>query len=133
MSRRDLDFLLYEWLGTEALFERTRFAEHDRDTAAALLDLAEELATELFATHNRAADLQEPTFDGTTVTVHPDVAPALAALADAGFLAAPLDASVGGHQLPVTVANACMAWFEAANAGTSAYALLTLAAARFPS
>ena len=129
MSRRDLDFLLYEWLAVETLFARERYADHDRDTADALLDLAEELATGRFAGHNRAADLEEPTFDGTRVTVHPDVGPALAAFADAGFLAATLDEAVGGHQLPATVASACMAWFQAANAGTAGYALLTQAAA----
>ena len=59
MSRRDLEFLLFEWLGTERLLERERYAQHDRDTVVALLDLAERIATERFAPHNRAADLQQ--------------------------------------------------------------------------
>ncbi len=129
MSRRDLEFLLFEWLDVESTLARERYAAHDRDTVTSVLALAEEIATELFAPHNRAADLTEPTFDGTTVHVHPDVAPALKAFADAGFLAAPLDESVGGMQLPQTVFGACMAWFHAANTGTTGYALLTLAAA----
>lgn len=129
MSRRDLDFLLHEWLRTEELLEREVFAEHSRDTVDAVLDLAAEVATERFAPHNRAADLAEPTFDGHRVEVHPDVAPALRAFADAGFLAAPLPEEVGGLRLPQSVFGACMAWFHAANAGTTGYALLTLAAA----
>ena len=32
LSRRDLDFLLYEWLDVEALTARPRFAEHSRET-----------------------------------------------------------------------------------------------------
>ncbi len=129
MSRRDLEFLLFEWLGTDQLFARPRFAEHSRDTVGAVLDLAEALATEHFAPHNRTADLDEPRFDGTRVILTPEVAPALRAFADAGFLAAPLPEELGGVDLPSSVFGACMTWFHAANTGTTGYALLTLAAA----
>jgi hypothetical protein len=30
ISRRDLDFLLYEWLNAEALTSRARYADHSR-------------------------------------------------------------------------------------------------------
>ncbi|HET7899965.1 MAG TPA: acyl-CoA dehydrogenase, partial [Candidatus Nanopelagicales bacterium] len=126
MSRRDLDFLLHEWLGTESLLERPRYADHSRATIDAVLDLAEQIATAHFAPHNRLADLDEPTYDGTTVTVIPEVAVALQAFADAGFLSADLE---DGSALPASVHAANMAWFQAANASTSAYALLTSAAA----
>jgi Acyl-CoA dehydrogenase N terminal len=53
MSRRDLDFLLFEWLRIDELTKRERFAEHSRDTFAAVLDLCEELATRYFAPHNK--------------------------------------------------------------------------------
>ena len=56
LSRRDLDFLLHEWLDVEALTKRPRFAEHSRETFDAVLDLAEQIATEHFAPHNRKAD-----------------------------------------------------------------------------
>ncbi len=46
MSRRDLEFLLYEWLDAEALTTRARYAEHDRDTFDAVLDLSEQIATD---------------------------------------------------------------------------------------
>jgi alkylation response protein AidB-like acyl-CoA dehydrogenase len=126
MSRRDLDFLLHEWLGTAELFDRPRYADHSRATIDAVLDLAEQIATAHFAPHNRLADLDEPTYDGSTVTVIPEVAVALQAFADAGFLSADLD---DGSALPASVHAANMAWFQAANAGTSAYVLLTSAAA----
>ncbi len=127
MSRRDLEFLLFEWLDTERLFERTRYAEHSRDVVEDLLGLAERIATDHFAPHNRAADLAEPRFDGERVELVPEVEPALRAFADAGFLAAPLGEEAGGLQLPSSVFGACMAWFHAANVGTAGYALLTLA------
>ncbi len=127
MSRADLQFLLFDWLGTERLFERPRYADHSRDTVEDLLGLAEQIATGAFAPHNRKADLEEPRFDGEKVELVPEVEPALRAFADAGFLAAPLPESVGGLQLPTSVFNAAMAWFHAANVGTTGYALLTMA------
>ena len=45
LSRRDLDFLLYEWLRVDELTKRDRFAEHSRETFDAVLDLCEQLAT----------------------------------------------------------------------------------------
>jgi butyryl-CoA dehydrogenase len=40
LSRRDLDFLLHEWLDVEALTKRPRFADHSRETFDDVLDLA---------------------------------------------------------------------------------------------
>src|SRR3954470_18323726 len=126
LSRRDLDFLLHEWLDVAALTAKPRFAEHSRETFDAVLDLAEQLAEREFAPHNRRNDLEEPTFDGTTVTVIPEVGKALRAMADAGLLSGGFDSSVGGMQLPVVVSRACFAWFQAANIATSAYSMLTI-------
>ena len=56
LSRRDLEFLLYEWLDVELLTKRERYAEHSRETFDAVLDLAEQIATEQFAPHNKKND-----------------------------------------------------------------------------
>ncbi|MBW0092723.1 acyl-CoA dehydrogenase [Pseudonocardia sp. KRD-184] len=127
LSRRDLDFLLHEWLDVGALTARERFAEHSRETFDAVLDLSEQVATEQFAPHNRTADLHEPEFDGERVHMIPEVGKALEAFAATGITAAGMDESVGGMQLPQTVAQACFLWFQAANVGTSAYPFLTIA------
>ncbi|MFG3714589.1 acyl-CoA dehydrogenase [Micromonospora sp. NPDC047730] len=126
LSRRDLRFLLHDWLEVTRLTERPRYAEHSRETFDAVLDLAERVATERFAPHNRAADLTEPTFDGRRVHIIPQVKQALDVFAETGLLAAGMDASIGGMQLPHVVQAACFAWFQAANIGTSAYPFLTL-------
>ncbi|WBB69520.1 acyl-CoA dehydrogenase [Micromonospora sp. WMMD812] len=126
LSRRDLRFLLYDWLDIARLTERPRYAEHSQETFDAVLDLAERVATAHFAPHNRAADLAEPTVDGDRVRTIPEVKAALDVFAGTGLLASTLDASVGGMQLPHAVAAACFAWFQAANVGTSAYPFLTL-------
>ncbi|WP_250005942.1 acyl-CoA dehydrogenase [Actinoplanes sp. M2I2] len=125
LSRRDLDFLLYEWLDVEALTARERFAEHSRDTFDAFLDVSAEIAERDFAPHNRRSDLEEPTFDGVRVRMNPEVAAALKVFNDTGLLSATMDSSVGGLQMPHVVARACFAWFQAANIATSSYSLLT--------
>ncbi|MFI2713550.1 acyl-CoA dehydrogenase [Micromonospora sp. NPDC018662] len=126
LSRRDLAFLLHDWLDVTRLTERPRYAEHSRETFDAVLDLAARVAAEKFAPHNRAADTAEPTVDGGYVRTIPQVKTALEAFADTGLFAATLDESVGGMQLPHAVAAAAFAWFQAANVGTSAYPFLTL-------
>jgi alkylation response protein AidB-like acyl-CoA dehydrogenase len=125
LSRRDLDFLLYDWLGVERLVSRARFAEHSRATFDAVLDLAADIAEERFAPHNKRNDVEEPSFDGERVTLVPEAKKALDALADAGLVGTTLDHAVGGMQLPHVVASAFLVWFQAANIGTSSYSFLT--------
>ncbi|WIM95222.1 acyl-CoA dehydrogenase [Actinoplanes oblitus] len=125
LSRRDLDFLLYEWLDVESLTGRERFAEHSRETFDAFLDVSQQIAERDFAPHNRKNDLNEPTFDGERVTIIPEVGHALRVFAESGLLAATMDAEYGGLQLPRVVQRACFLWFQAANTSTSAYAMLT--------
>jgi butyryl-CoA dehydrogenase len=127
MSRRDLDFLLHEWLGVTSLTDRERYKQHDRATFDAVLDLAEQVASRDFAPHNRRNDNEEPTFDGTSVHLHEEIERALRAFADAGFIGASMPAEVGGMQLPATVTQAVISWFQAANVGTAAYHFLTIA------
>lgn len=130
LSRRDMDFLLFEWLDVAALLARPRHAEHDLQTISAVLDLAQSLAENLFAPHNKLSDRAEPAMlaDGS-VALPAEVKTALDALSQSGLLAASQDAEYGGMQLPFVVDKAAFAWFQAANAGTSGYALLTMAAA----
>ena len=133
MSRRDLEFLLFEWLAVDELTKRPRFAEHSRETFADVLDLCEDLATRYFAPHNKKSDQNEPSFDGTTVTVIPEVKQAIDAFAAADLLGMTMDHALGGSQLPVSVAQAGFAWFSAANLSTSGYLMLTVANANLVS
>ncbi len=127
LSRRDLDFILYELLDVGSLTKRPRFAEHSRETFDAAIDTAAKIAEEKFAPHNRTADLNEPRYDGIQVEIIPEVGEALGAFREAGFMAASQDFELGGMQLPWTVAQACFAWFNAANISTAAYPFLTIA------
>ncbi|WP_041311060.1 acyl-CoA dehydrogenase [Mycobacterium sp. JS623] len=127
LSRRDLDFLLYEWLRIDELTKRERFAEHSRETFDGVLDLCEQLATRYFAPHNKKSDANEPHFDGETVTLIDDVKEAWDAFAAADLIAMSMDENLGGAQLPATVAEAGFAWFSAANVSTTGYLMLTMA------
>jgi butyryl-CoA dehydrogenase len=129
LARRDLNFLLYEWLDVERLGERPRYAAFTRDVFDDVMELAERVARERFASHNRLADENEPLFDDGQVKLIPEIGVALQALANAGFLAGTVDEDFGGMQLPHVIGSACQAWFFAANASTVGYALLSVAAA----
>jgi len=127
LSRRDLDFLLFDWLQVDRLTERPRFKDHSRATFNGVLDLSERMAARWFAPHNRAADLNEPQFDGERIEMIPEIAPALEAFAEAGLVAGTVDEELGGVQLPHSVMRACFAWFQAANIATASYPMLTMA------
>ena len=126
LSRRDLNFLLYEWLDATALTSRTRYAQHDRQTFDAVLDTAEKIATDYFAPHNRKSDLNEPQFDGVNVTLITEIKTAINAFNQAGLVAASQSESLGGMQLPTLIDKAMMAYFMAANCATAAYPFLTI-------
>ncbi|WP_293909716.1 acyl-CoA dehydrogenase [Deinococcus sp.] len=126
LSRRDLQFQLYEVLDTAALPLRPRFAEHSREIYDDILKLAYSVAEKYFAPHAREADLNEPHVVDGKVKLVPGVRPALDAFRDAGFFSAHHDEALGGLQLPWVVMQAVQAHFQAANLGTAGYAFLTI-------
>jgi alkylation response protein AidB-like acyl-CoA dehydrogenase len=129
LSSRNLAFELYEVLDAEALTQRERFADHNRETFDAALATARSVAEELFAPHNRKNDEHEPQYvDGAAVLI-PEVEPALRAFHEAGFLNATRDFEAGGMQLPNLLSQACFAHFQSANIATSSYSMLTMGVA----
>lgn len=129
ISRRDLDFLLFDWLNVDQLCGRERYKDHGRDTFTAAMDTCEAIATDHFATHNKKSDQQEPRFIEGRVEMIPEVADALAVFRDAGLFGLSAEFEDGGMQLPMAVASACTAYFQAANVATTAYPFLTIGAA----
>lgn len=129
LSRRDVDFLLHEWLCVESLTERRRFAAYSRGMFDAVIDLAQELAEREFASHLKESDRIEPVLAGDRIELIPQIGQALDASRKSGLIGAAMDEEVGGMQLPATVAAACTAWLQAGNIATSAYISLTVAAA----
>jgi alkylation response protein AidB-like acyl-CoA dehydrogenase len=130
ISRRDLDFLLHEWLDVAALCERPLFASHSRETFDAMLDLSARLAAAEFLPHYKKSDQVEPRFAEGRVTTLPEIGRALTAYAAAGLPGASFDEALGGQQFPNAVHTASLGIFMAANVATSAYPMLSAANAR---
>jgi butyryl-CoA dehydrogenase len=132
LSRRDVEFMLYEWLDVEALTRRPRFQEHSRETFDAAIATTEQIATELFAPHNKKSDQHEPhavTREGEnclSVQIIPEVKVALDAFSAAGLMAAGQDFERGGMQLPTVVEKVLSAYVTSANVATAAYLFLTM-------
>jgi len=129
INRRDLDFVLYELLNIEHLAQTSRYEGQDRALYEATIDAAETLAEEQFATHAAESDENEPKLEGGKVKLIPAIKQATDAYVEAGFMGMSMDAEAGGMQLPWTIAQACAAYFCAANIATIAYPFITIAAA----
>ncbi|MEP9359621.1 acyl-CoA dehydrogenase [Sphingomonas sp. KR3-1] len=123
LDRRDIDFLLHDWLNASALA--------DRATVDAILDLSEKLAAEQFLPHYKRSDVEEPWLDEAgQVHICPAIGEALAHYAELGLFAAGFPEEQGGLGLPYLVCAASFAFFAAANVATAAYPMLTVANAR---
>ena len=115
--RATIDFLLHDWLRTEQLSSRARFADHSRETFDAVLDTCERIAREKYAPFNRLVDIEEPRFDGEKVILPQASKDAADAYAASGMLSAAQDYDIGGMQLPYSVEAAANAFFACASVG----------------
>lgn len=127
--RTTIDFLLHDWLHTAELTQRTRFADHSRDTFYAV-DTCGRIAREKYAPFNRLVDVQEPRTvtdpDGSLRVVLPDATrEAHKAYAASGMLSAAQDYDVGGMQLPYSVEAAANAFFACASVSIGSGMLTT--------
>jgi len=129
LNDRDIEFLLYEFLNSEALLERPRYQEHSREVFDATLATAKTIAEKYFANHNAKGDANEPTFDGENVHLIPETQEAWNAFAEAGFLAAHYDFEEGGMQMPEIILRAAMSYISSANISSTGYPFLTLGSA----
>lgn len=129
-SRRDLDFILQDFLRADTLCQYPAYAEHDWDAFRQILDLAEGLATEYFHPHAAKSDANPPVFDAGRAILIPEIKQAVDALVENGFIAAAFPPEHGGLGLPETLSQAATAIFMMANLPSTAYATLTIGAAR---
>jgi alkylation response protein AidB-like acyl-CoA dehydrogenase len=123
--RNTIEFLLHDWLDVESLRARPRFADHSRETFDSVLDTCEKIARDKFAPFNRAADTEEPWFDGEKVHLPQSSHAASRAYAESGMLAAAQDYEIGGMQLPCVVEMAANSFFSKAGIGIGGGGMLT--------
>lgn len=129
VNRRDLDFLLFEVHGVEALLSEGRFSHLDRATLASMLDTAQAIAEETYLPLAGPMDREEPVVENGRVRLPDGVAAAIGAYADAGLFAQTFDQGSGGLQLPYVASVAINGMFSTANQPLAGYAMLTVAAA----
>ena len=129
IPERELSFLLFEFLQTNELASRPRYADLSREVVDATLDSARQLAVDFFAPHNAKGDAHEPDFRDGQAHVIDETKAAWRAFANGGLLSAHWDAAEGGLQLPEVVLRAAMALFFGANVSTTGYPFLTIGAA----
>ncbi len=130
INRRDLDFLLFEWLPLNELLHAPRFAAHDSEGIAAVLSVAQKLAEQKLAPHLRASDTMEPFRQGTHVRVLPAVRIAVLDIAAAGLFGAVFDGEYGDLQMPHVVDIAATRLLMSGAIGTASFMLLTVPNAR---
>jgi|TARA_Y100000814_G_scaffold239070_1_gene183294 alkylation response protein AidB-like acyl-CoA dehydrogenase len=129
INRRDLEFQIFEVFKATELCSRERFVDHDEESLKAALDVTIKIAEEVLWPNAPIGDTEEPHLKNGQVYVPQAVHRGVAAIRDAGFIAAGLDYDRGGMQLPAILLQACLGIFKAADAATPGYLMLTKAAA----
>ena len=125
VNRRDLDFVLYETLGLDKILTSERYADYDRESLDAMLDLCQTIAEDQFLTCASKLDANEPQFvDGKVETIS-ELKDAISAYQEAGLCASAYDSDIGGMQLPWMVDQALNGMFVCANNPAHIYLFLT--------
>jgi len=125
VDTRDQGFVLFEMLKLDKLSSMPRFAEFDRDTYEATLELAEQIAVGQVYPINMETDKIGVKYDPATRNVKvPELyKPAMAAFNESGFPGISNDPEIGGMGMPVTMNIACNEFF---NAGSIAWTMFTV-------
>ena len=125
VNRRDLDFVLYETLDLERILESERYADYDRESLDAMMDLCQTIAEDQFLPCAAKLDANEPQFvDGKVETIS-ELKEAIGAYQEAGLCASAYDLDVGGMQLPWMMDQALNGMFVCANNPAHIYLFLT--------
>lgn len=125
LDRRDLEFLLYEMFDVESMTSRERYADHNRETINASMDVAQAIAEKYLLPIRQKVDTHQPTFDGEKVDMIPEIKVAQDAVIDAGLAAPGADYELGGMQLPALAAAVSGAYLNAAGSTVLGYIGLT--------
>lgn len=129
VSDRDMEFLLYEVLGVPSLLRLSQFAEHNKETINAYLDVCRRFAREVLFPGYKQIDEQPPVLEDGQIRVHPKLREIWSKMKEIGVISAARPADVGGSQLPFMIATAANIYIMAGNLSTYSYAGLTTGAA----
>jgi len=130
ISKRNLQFLLYEVFDITELSQYPYYSQHNRKSFDLILDASLKMAKELLHPVFGEMDKQEPVLEGGRVKVHPSVRSIMEEFGEGGWISAKFEEQYDGSQLPYMIADCCQFVFCAANYSASAYPGLTAKAAR---
>ena len=128
-DRRDVDFVLFEQLGIEALSQQEQYAEFNRKTIELIISEARNLAVKEILPTQQDGDRQGCRFENGQVTVPESYHRAWELFLEGEWLGMPEDPEYGGQGMPKTVALAASDYFNGANYSLMMYPGLTHGAA----
>lgn len=127
---RDVRFILYDFLNVEDLCRSETFRDHSRETFEMVLNAAEKLATNDFASVNSDGDSVGCKWQEGIVIVPPSFHGPFRKYCEGGWISISEEYDVGGQCLPLTIQQVCNELFFAANHSLTGYMGLTHSAAK---
>ncbi len=130
VDERDVKFVLYEQLRIEELCKAPLYSEFSREMFDMAVEQAERLAEREFYPANVKGDREGCRLENGEVKAPESFHTPYQRYCEGGWLAMSDPEEVGGQGFPVSVTNACIEFFGAANWSLLMYAGLTHGAAR---
>lgn len=129
VNERDQEFLLFEQLGIEKLFQTETFKDFTKDDALMMMNEAKKMAVNVILPTYAAGDKEGCTFKDGKVTVPKGYHDAMKKYIEAGWLCPTASPEVGGQGMPIILAAASLEQSHAANFALLMYPGLTHGAA----
>ena len=130
VNERDQQFILFEQLNIEKLFESEKYADLSKEVVVMIQNETLKLALNVLMPIYGSGDREECTFKDGKVSVPASFHEAFKKYVRSGWICPTESLDVGGQGLPVVVATACMESFFAANFPFLMYSGLTHGAAK---
>lgn len=126
----DARFILYEQFNIEELCRLERFEDHSRETFEMIIDTAEKLSLNYFASCNAEGDRTGCALTAGKVKVPESFHVPYKKYCQGGWISAPESYEAGGQNIPLVLHYVCNEMFFAANHSLSGYMGLTHSAAK---
>jgi alkylation response protein AidB-like acyl-CoA dehydrogenase len=130
VDERDVKFVLYEQLRVDELCNHSMYADYSREMFDMAIDQAEKLAEKEFYPANKLGDREGCRYEKGMVNAPESYRKPYQLYREGGWIAMSDPPEVGGQGFPLSVANACIEFFGAANWSLLMYPGLTHGAAR---
>ncbi|ACL02999.1 Acyl-CoA dehydrogenase domain protein [Desulfatibacillum aliphaticivorans] len=121
VSKRNIDFLLYDVFNVDELTRFDYYKEHNHKVFDMVVSSAVQLAKNLMRPILEEMDVTPPELVDGEVKVHPKVKEIMKECGEGGWIASNFPLEYGGDQFPLTLTNMSRFIFAAANYSASVY------------